>query len=136
MGSSLTNLSVLVSSLSFYAYAASYFLSPHMKSEFKRFNLEKIGLLTVVLQILGATGLLVGLFYKPILSLAALGLSLLMLSGLIVRIRVKDGLLVSLPALFFLLLNAYILAESLGWGSAVGSGSSPNDLIPRTSIGG
>jgi hypothetical protein len=39
-----------------------------------------------------------------------------MLSGLIVRIRVKDGLLVSLPALFFLLLNAFILAESLGWG--------------------
>ena len=116
MSSSLTNLSVLVSSLSFYAYAASYFLSPHMKSEFKRFNLEKIGLLTVVLQILGATGLLVGLFFKPILSLAALGLSLLMLSGLIVRIRVKDGLLVSLPALFFLLLNAFILAESLGWG--------------------
>jgi hypothetical protein len=87
-----------------------------MKSEFKRFNLEKIGLLTVVLQILGATGLLVGLFFNSILSLASLGLSLLMLSGLIVRIRVKDGLLVSLPALFFLLLNAYILAESLGWG--------------------
>jgi hypothetical protein len=87
-----------------------------MKSEFKRFNLEKIGLLTVVLQIFGATGLLVGLFFKPILILAALGLSLLMLSGLIVRIRVKDGLLVSLPALFFLLLNAFILAESLGWG--------------------
>jgi hypothetical protein len=87
-----------------------------MKSEFKRFNLEKIGHLTVVLQIFGATGLLVGLFFKPILILAALGLSLLMLSGLIVRIRVKDGLLVSLPALFFLLLNAFILAESLGWG--------------------
>ena len=88
MISSLANLSVLVSSLSFYAYAASYFLSPHMKSEFKRFNLEKIGLLTVVLQILGATGLLVGLFFNPILSLASLGLSLLMLCGLIVRIRV------------------------------------------------
>lgn len=113
----MTNLSVLVSSLSFYAYAASYFLSPHMKSEFKRFNLEKIGLLTVILQILGATGLLVGLFFNPVLILASLGLSLLMLSGLIVRIKVKDGLLVSLPALFFLLLNLYIFAESLGWGS-------------------
>ena len=38
----MANLSVLVSSLSFYAYAASYFLSPHMKSEFKRFNLGTI----------------------------------------------------------------------------------------------
>jgi hypothetical protein len=90
-----------------------------MKSEFKRFNLEKIGLLTVVLQILGATGLLVGLFFKPILSLASLGLSLLMLSGLIVRISVNDGLLVSLPALFFLLLNLYLFADSLGWGHLV-----------------
>ena len=116
MSASLTNVGILVSSLSFYAYAASYFLSPHMKSEFKRFNLEKIGLLTVVLQILGATGLLVGLFFKPILSLASLGLSLLMLSGLIVRISVNDGLLVSLPALFFLLLNLYLFADSLGWG--------------------
>ena len=119
MSTSLTNLSILLSSVSFYAYAAAYFLSPHMKSEFKRFNLEKIGLLTVVLQILGATGLLVGLIYNPILSLASLGLSLLMLCGLIVRISVKDGLIVSLPALFFLLLNLYILAKSLGWGGPV-----------------
>jgi len=116
VSASWTLVGILVSSLSFYAYAASYFRSPHMKSEFKRFNLEKIGLLTVVLQILGATGLLVGLYFKPILSLASLGLSLLMLSGLIVRMSVKDGLLVSLPALFFMLLNLYLFADSMGWG--------------------
>jgi hypothetical protein len=90
-----------------------------MKSEFKRFNLEKIGLLTIVLQILGATGLLVGFFFKPILSLASLGLGLLMLSGLIVRIRMNDGLLVSLPALFFMLLNLYLFADSMGWDTSV-----------------
>jgi hypothetical protein len=29
---------------------------------------------------------------------------------------VKDGLLVSLPALFFLLLNLYLFVDSMGWG--------------------
>ena len=51
----------LISSLSFFAYAFSYFNTPHMKREFKRFGLEKIGLTTVVLEIIGAVGLLVGL---------------------------------------------------------------------------
>jgi hypothetical protein len=73
-----------------------------MKAEFKRFQLEKLGLLVVVLEILGAVGLLVGFWlYKPLLLLASGGLALLMLLGLIVRLRLKDGLWVSLPALFF-----------------------------------
>jgi hypothetical protein len=84
-----------------------------MKSEFKRFNLEKFGLLTIVLQFLGATGLLVGLLYNPILILASLGLSLLMISGLIVRIRLKDSIWVSLPAFFYMALNAFIFWEAI-----------------------
>jgi hypothetical protein len=28
----------------------------------------------------------------------------------------NDGLLVSLPALFFMLLNLYLFADSMGWG--------------------
>ncbi|MFT4536921.1 MAG: hypothetical protein ACI9P5_004298, partial [Saprospiraceae bacterium] len=39
---------ILISSLSFLAYAFSYFNAPHMKNEFKRFGLERIGLLTVL----------------------------------------------------------------------------------------
>ena len=37
-----------------------------MKKEFKRFGLEKIGLTTVLLEIIGALGLLVGLKFNPI----------------------------------------------------------------------
>jgi hypothetical protein len=99
---------VLISSLSFYAYVASYFLSPHMKNEFKRFNLEKLGLLTIILEFLGATGLLVGLKFNPILIISSLGLALLMFLGLIVRIRLKDSIWISLPAGFFMGLNLYI----------------------------
>lgn len=105
---------VLVSSLSFLGYGISYFTGPHMKSEFKRFKLEKLGLLTVVLELTGAIGLLVGLWlYKPLLLLSSGGLALLMLLGLIVRLRLKDSLWISLPALFFMFLNGYIFWVAL-----------------------
>lgn len=99
---------VLISSFSFLAYAVSYFIKPHMKNEFKRFNLEKLGFLTIVLEILGASGLLLGLFFKPVLLIASGGLAILMLLGLMLRLKLKDSLWVSLPALFFMGLNAYI----------------------------
>lgn len=79
-----------------------------MKNEFKRFNLEKLGLLTIVLEFLGATGLIVGLVSNPILMISSLGLALLMLFGLIVRLKLKDSLWISLPAIFYMILNLYI----------------------------
>jgi|TARA_B110000091_G_scaffold204528_1_gene239307 hypothetical protein len=84
-----------------------------MKKEFKRFGLEKIGLLTMVLEFIGATGLIVGLKFNPILIVSSLGLALLMFCGLIVRIRLKDNLWISLPALFYMVLNTYIFLASI-----------------------
>ena len=109
----IVTICILISSLSFYAYVVSYFVSSHMKNEFKRFNLEKLGLLTIILEFLGATGLLVGLKYSPILTISSLGLGLLMFCGLIVRIRLKDGILISLPVVFYMVLNLYIFLESI-----------------------
>ena len=109
----IDKICILISSLSFSAYAISYFTSPHMKKEFKRFGLEKIGLLTIILQFIGATGLIVGLKFNPILTISSLGLTLLMLSGLIVRIKLKDSIWISLPALFYLGLNTYIFLVSI-----------------------
>jgi hypothetical protein len=83
-----------------------------MKAEFKRFGLEKYGLLTVVLEILGAIGLWVGLSIHPILLISSGGLAVLMFAGLIVRIAIKDSVWVSLPALFFMLLNSWIFLMS------------------------
>ena len=104
---------VLVSGLSFLFYGISYFVAPKMKSEFKRFNLEKLGLLVILLEIAGALGLLVGLWFKPLLLFSAGGLSLLMFLGIVVRMRLKDSLLITIPALFFMLLNVYIFYASL-----------------------
>ena len=109
----INKICIFISSLSFFGYAVSYFTSPHMKKEFKRFGLEKIGLLTIILQFTGATGLIVGLKFNPILTISSLGLALLMLFGLIVRIKLKDSIWISLPALFYMGLNTYIFLASI-----------------------
>lgn len=79
-----------------------------MKNEFKRFNLEKLGLLTIVLEIVGALGLLIGLWYNALLLLSSGGLAALMFLGVLVRIKLKDSLWISLPAVFYMVLNGYI----------------------------
>jgi hypothetical protein len=109
----LVSILILFSSLSFFAYSLSYFLHPHMKSEFRRFNLEKVGLLAVVLQLLGASGLIVGLRINPILIISSGGLATLMLLGLVVRVRLKDSLVVSIPALVLCVVNGYICLKAL-----------------------
>ena len=109
----LLTVLILISSLSFLGYGIAYFKSPQMKNEFKRFGLEKAGALTAVSELLGAVGLLVGLKIHLILLISAGGLSLLMFLGVAVRIKVKDSLLISLPAIFFMILNFYIFYFSL-----------------------
>ncbi|MBN1339915.1 MAG: DoxX family protein [Bacteroidales bacterium] len=104
---------IVISGLSFLVYGINYFISPAMKSEFKRFGLEKFGLLTAVLEISGALGLFVGFMIHPILLISSGGLALLMFFGVIARLRVKDSLWISLPAVFFMLLNSYVFFESM-----------------------
>lgn len=84
-----------------------------MKNEFKRFNLEKLGLLTIILEFIGATGLLLGLKYDLLLIASSFGLSVLMLCGLIVRIQLKDSIWISLPAGFFMILNLFIFLQAI-----------------------
>ncbi len=84
-----------------------------MKKEFERFELERYGLMVIVFQLIGASGLIAGLFYKPLLIISSLGLAILMFLGVLVRIRLKDGLLVSIPAFFFMCLNAYVFWISI-----------------------
>jgi hypothetical protein len=109
----LLTVLILISSLSFLGYGIAYFKSPKMKSEFKRFGLEKAGTLTAVLELLGAVGLLVGLKFQLILLISAGGLAILMFLGVAIRIKVQDRLWITLPALFFMMLNAFIFFKSL-----------------------
>ncbi|MFV8376337.1 DoxX family protein [Flavobacterium sp. LB1P62] len=108
------NVLVFFSAISFLIYGIAYFVSTNMKNEFKRFGLEKFGILTAVLELTGAFGLFIGIQNYTVLVFASGGLALLMLLGVGVRIKMKDSLLVSLPAFFYFLLNTYILYKTLG----------------------
>ncbi len=107
---------LIFSSSSFLFYGISYFTSTKMKSEFKRFGLEKFGTMTAILEIMGGVGLVIGLQFNFILVISAAGLALLMFLGILVRIKVKDSIRITLPALFFMLLNLYILYANLTGG--------------------
>jgi hypothetical protein len=109
----LLNVLILNSSLFFMGYGIAYFKSPQMKSEFKRFGLAKAGTLTAVLELLGAVGLLAGLKFHLILMISAGGLAILMFLGVAIRIKAKDGFWRTLPALLFMILNAFIFFISL-----------------------
>jgi hypothetical protein len=84
-----------------------------MKNEFKRFNLERFALLTIFFEFMGAAGLLIGLYFNPILIISSGGLSLLMLLGVMVRIKIKDSIWVTLPAVLFMVLNFYIFISAI-----------------------
>jgi hypothetical protein len=107
---SLLNTAVFLSSSAFLFYGINCLISQKMADEFIRFGLDrKRRLLTGYLQLLGALGLLLGYSFSAKLAFAAsAGLSLLMLFGFAVRIKIKDSLLQSLPSLVFALINLYI----------------------------
>ncbi|MGZ0706998.1 DoxX family protein [Coraliomargarita sp. W4R53] len=104
----MTHILIWFSALSFMGYGFSCLLGSHMKAEFKRYQLEKFQVLTGLLQILGATGLLVGLALPLVGMIAAAGLAVQMLLGFCVRLKIKDSLLQASPSFIFMWINAYL----------------------------
>ncbi|NNF19853.1 MAG: DoxX family protein [Flavobacteriaceae bacterium] len=99
----------LFSVFSFIFFGIACLSSPKMKSEFIRYGLDKYRRLTGVLQLAGATGIFLGIWFSNILIiLAASGLSILMFMGFIVRIKIKDSIVMALPSFSFAVLNLYI----------------------------
>ena len=84
-----------------------------MKEEFERYELAKFRNLVGLLQLFGGIGLLVGIVWNTALIIASGGLSLLMLMGFGVRLKMKDSLLESLPSFIFMLINGYICITAL-----------------------
>ncbi|MFO1460619.1 MAG: DoxX family protein [Verrucomicrobiota bacterium] len=103
---------ILFSALSFLGYGSACFLSSWMKREFDRYRLGCRRRLVGGLQVCAAVGLLGGLSQPWMGRAAAAGLALMMLVAVGVRIRIKDTLPQTLPALIYLALNA--LPESCG----------------------
>ena len=107
-----------VSAVAFLFYGIACLVSSHMKVEFERYGLARFRNLVGALECLGALGLLVGHFYHPVLVLAAAGLTLTMLMGIVTRVRIGDSLARTLPAIVLMIVNAFLLWVALGRGSS------------------
>jgi hypothetical protein len=112
----LNILSVLIwfSGVAFVYFGLNCFYSEFIKLEFTRYNLAGFRKLTGFLQLCGAFGLLLGLYFNTlILFLASTGLFLLMLGGFIVRLKIKDSFIQSFPSFGFSVLNLFIAIKTL-----------------------
>ena len=103
-------LLTLFSALSFIFYGMSCLTSSRMASEFERFGLSKNQRnLTGIFQLIGGGGLALGFYISATLAaISAFGLAALMLLGFGVRLKIKDSVVSSAPALMYALLNLYL----------------------------
>lgn len=100
---------VCLNALAFLIYGVSCLVTTKMKNEFIRFGIPNFRLLTGLLQIAGGLGILLGYWFNQyILLIASGGLSFLMLSGFIVRLKIKDSIPDTIPAFSFCVLNGII----------------------------
>jgi uncharacterized membrane protein YphA (DoxX/SURF4 family) len=98
----------VLSGVSFVLYGVSCVRGAAMVKEFERFGLARFRVLTGVLEFLGGAGLLIGLRHPPRLFLPATGLALLMLLGVGVRLKMRDGPPLTSPALLLMVVNGWI----------------------------
>ena len=111
----LPTLATLFSGLSFLFFGTGCLTSPHMKKEFIRFGYDRQRVLTGYLQLLGGLGLLIGYWLSPFLVFfASAGLCLMMVFGFGVRLKIRDSLLASSPAISYAVLNLYLSIHYYG----------------------
>lgn len=104
-------LSTLVLIISFFVYGSRCLFAEAMVVEFERWGVPRLRHVTGSLELLGATGLLVGQWLPRVGVLSAAGLSLLMVCGLMVRLRIRDTLLQTLPAVIYLIVSVLVMFQ-------------------------
>ena len=111
---SLSILELATNDIAFVYFGYNCFYSEFIKSEFERYNLPNFRKLTGFLQLCGAFGLVIGLYFNTlILFLASSGLFLLMFGGFVVRLKIKDSFIQSFPSFGFAILNLFIAIKTL-----------------------
>tara|TARA_B100001540_G_C15815693_1_gene647223 strand:- start:3643 stop:3903 length:261 start_codon:yes stop_codon:yes gene_type:complete len=81
--------------------------------EYDRWGYKKFRKIIASLQFLGGLGLLVGLRFSLLLTIVSALLTLMMITAVYVRIRIKDNLINTLPAILYTILNFIIFYNSL-----------------------
>ncbi len=96
----------VLSALAFFYYGGETLFANPPRIEYERYGLPKFRVLVGLLQVLGAAGVLVGLFFAPLGAAAATGLALMMLLGVAARYRIHDAPRLMIPAGSLAVLNA------------------------------
>lgn len=99
----------LVSGLSFLYYGSKVLFQTASRGEFERYGVPAVRRSVGVLEVLGGTGVILGLAIAPLGALAAAGLTALMILGLIVRFRIHDAPRLMVPAASLGALNALLV---------------------------
>ena len=103
---------VLFSAFSFVIYSLHSVFSKRMILEFSRWGIGNLRILVASFQMLGAIGLLLGMYNIWLLCLVSFFLTLMMIIAIIIRIRVRDSFLLTVPALMYALLSFIIFYSS------------------------
>ena len=93
-------------------YGTGALRSVSMVIEFERYGLARMRVLTGTLQIIGSVGLLAGYVFRPLLVLSASAFAAMMLLAVLVRIRIRDPLLDTIPAFVLLCLNLFLAVSA------------------------
>lgn len=95
----------------FYGYETLFAVPP--RGEYERYGMPRVRVFVGAMQVLGAAGLLIGLAVSVIGALAAAGLTLMMLLGLLVRYRIHDAPRLMIPAASLATINGAVLVLHL-----------------------
>jgi len=99
----------LISGLSFLRYGLEVLFRIRLREEFTRYGMPGIRNFVGVMEMLGGAAVLLGLAVAPLGAFGAAGLTLLMILGLIVRIRLHDAPRLMVPAACLGGLNAVLV---------------------------
>ena len=106
------NFIILFSAFSFIIYGYSSFMSKRMISEYSRWGFSNQRKIIGFFQLLGGFGLIVGIKVNILLFITSLSFIIMMLFAIVVRIKIKDGIVEILPAITYLFLNIMIFYKS------------------------
>ena len=107
---------IVFSSISFIYYAINSFYSKRMALEYSRWGYGRLRIFLAWCQLLGGSGLIIGLLHpslNPLISITSFLLTIMMLTAVFTRIKSNDGVILSLPSVFYSILNAIIFFQSL-----------------------
>ena len=104
---------LLFSAISFIFYSLSSFYSARMILEYDRWGYKKFRKIIASLQFISGFGLLIGLCFPLLLTFASASLTVMMITAVFVRIRIKDNVIKILPAILYAILNFIIFYKTL-----------------------